>query len=142
MVSDIDTPQKEAVNDDDPEWLWNSCALNDDDEARVVAAEADAISAAQNSSRLRLIDHLVTGRHAGDYDWGDELRPEISLELWLSLKKRFVGCPYCVIRDNWMSPVREGQFLCSRPQCWQIVPWRNAGGVEAIGVTASNERTT
>jgi hypothetical protein len=88
--------------------------FNDDDKAVVVAAEADEISTEQNHLRLRLIDHLVTKRHAEDYGWGNQLRLEISPELRLSLEGWFVECSYCVIRDEWISPIREGQFLCAR----------------------------
>jgi hypothetical protein len=50
-------------------------------------------------------------------------------------KGGFVDCPFCIIRDNWITSIREGQFLCCHPQCWQIFPWRNVGGFEAVGVT-------
>jgi hypothetical protein len=133
-VADVDAPQQGVENEFDADWLMGSCALKDDDKAALAVAEADAIELGQHHSHLHLLSHFETKRRADDYDWNNEIWDEIISELWLSLKGWLAQCPYCVIRDEWISPIREGRFICCRPRCWRIIPWRNADGVEAIGV--------
>jgi hypothetical protein len=89
----------------------------------------------QDDSRANMMDHLELKRHADDYDWTNACSPNVVPELWLSIKGWFVECPRCLLRDEWISPIREGLFLCCHPRCWNIVPWRTNDGLDAAGVT-------
>jgi hypothetical protein len=35
-----------------------------------------------------------------------------------------VECLFCLLIDNWLTPIRQGQLVCVNEQCWEITLWR------------------
>jgi uncharacterized protein (DUF2237 family) len=61
---------------------------------------------------------------------------------FLRLKGDYVACPYCLLRENLMTPIRQGQLVCTCNACWEVILWRTMDPVvadEATVATAARE---
>jgi hypothetical protein len=77
-----------------------------------------------------------------DYDVQNAIWINLDPEFFLELKCTFLACPRCRHRDGWITPIRQGQLVCARSQCWTIVPWRNAEQrltQEVVAIQSSRE---
>jgi hypothetical protein len=106
------------ANDDRPTWLRTSCALSQNSRLRLAKREETEIQWLMAGTRNRLDLHIETKLIVEDYDVDHVIRDDIKPEFFLELKGAFVLCPHCTDRDGWIRPIREGQLVSARKQCW------------------------
>jgi hypothetical protein len=72
----------------------------------------------------------------------DAIRQDSAKELFVRLKGNYVACPVCILREQLVTPIRQGQLVRMRAACWEIIRRRavdEAEPAEVVAVVAARE---
>jgi hypothetical protein len=138
-IGNIHTPQMGVDSRDYPEWQFGSDAASFNDMANLVAKKALDIEELMDEARVRVVSRVETYTDHGIHD---ALRFDTARETFVRLKGDYVACPYCLLRENLVTPIRQGQLVRVRNACWEVIKWRTMDEVvadEAVAVGAARE---
>jgi hypothetical protein len=125
-IDDVTIPQMGIPNNGLP-WLHASRTPSENRRIRLARDMSREIEDLVTESRSRIVELVESfASTIEDYDVDNAIRADLRPEFFLELKGAFAACPHCRHRDGWITPIRQGQLVCVRSQCWTIVQWRNA----------------
>jgi hypothetical protein len=127
-MGNIHTPQMGVDNREYPEWLYSSYAASFNNVSNLVAEKAADIDELKDEARAHVVSRVET---YADHGVRDALRFDAARESFARLIGDYVACPYCLRRGNLVTPTRQGQLVCVRNACWQVIKWRTTDAVVA-----------
>jgi hypothetical protein len=120
-------------------WLYSSDTASFVDMANLVARCPAEIGELMDEARARVVARVET---YADHGVQNAVRRDTIRGTFLRLKGDYVACPYCLLRENLVTPIRQGQLVCTRNVCWEIFLWRTMDTIvadEATAATAARE---